>query len=246
MDACKPYRAQTTQFVDGELPDTERMNLEVHLARCPHCRAAVATERAMRTLLCSRRLRLRQSAPPHLRDTVASLGRHRDARGWRRFVRSRPAVATAVLVVAAVAGYGLIGRGGQALAAQLALDHLKCTRILRPQPGADVGTQAARWQSRHGWKPPLPTPPPGSPFRFVALRRCVHTGGLMAHALYRKDDTLLSLFVLQGDVRPESLREIMGQRASFWTDGHYTYAAVASADASALGDFRQFATRAVE
>ena len=57
--------------------------------------------------------------------------------------------------------------------------------------------------------------------------------GLMAHALYRRDEHLLSLFTLPRDVHTQGLLEIMGQRATFWSAGAHTYAIVGAASQAA-------------
>src|SRR6478735_7887578 len=53
-----------TPFVDGELPTGEQQRVAAHITNCPPCRAKVAAERAVRSLVRACRSELRPTAAP--------------------------------------------------------------------------------------------------------------------------------------------------------------------------------------
>jgi anti-sigma factor RsiW len=91
---CEEAQEFITGLVDGELTDSERSSLEIHLRGCPSCRAAVEQERLLKQTLHGHAERV--TAPASLRDRI--LADHRvfpkrvaapwHGHGWRL---SRPA-----------------------------------------------------------------------------------------------------------------------------------------------------------
>jgi anti-sigma factor RsiW len=238
MSACTHVRTLTTPFVDGELDPATRDRVDAHLASCPACRALVDQERAARTLLTARRERLREAAPPRLHARIAGLARAERARAGRarRVAGALPLAASLLLAVGGMLVYGLLGSGGRALAGQLALDHYKCVHIVGGAAATTtVDGAAARWERDHGWAVRLPAS--DDRFRFVALRHCLHSHGLMAHALYRRGGELVSLFIIPRPVDKPGVQEIMGERAAIWSTGGRTYAVVGAAPPADLDAF---------
>lgn len=239
--ACERVRAQTTAFVDDELDGVARRDVEIHLAACAACRDLVARESAGRAVLLAHRAELRARAPERLRHAIDALGRSGPSRSRPRplsWLAPLPMAATLLLAVGGVVGYGLLGRGGAALAGQLSLDHAKCIRIVGDRHAAgDPQAMGAAWHERHGWPIRVPAPGPGERFTFLTLRHCLHSHGLMAHALYRRDDHLISLFVLPHAVPTTAELEIMGERASIWTANGRTYAVVGASTPAEYDEF---------
>lgn len=244
MISCEHVQALSTPYVDGELPAPQRAVVEAHLRTCSACREVVAGERQGRAALVACRLSLRGVSglcgTARARGSAARSGRVRPARRFGRL----PVAATLGLVCVGVLGYGVLARNATAMAAQLTLDHLHCVSFVRPGgvPGGEVGVQlaagsprpsdgdvAAVWERTYGWRPALPESAAREGFTLVALRRCIHARGFVAHALYRRGDRLVSLYVFPGRVQPSGVLEIMGERASLWSHGAQSYAAIGSA-----------------
>jgi anti-sigma factor RsiW len=235
MTSCDHVLSRSTPYVDGELASAERAAIDRHLETCVACREAIDGERRGRALLVACRFRLRACAPGSRRD--------RGRRRWRRL----PLAATLALAGVVALGYGLVSRDSTAIAAQLTLDHLKCVRLVSGQavPGrtADGESHAAErlaaataaWERTYGWRVTLPSERAHEQgFEFVTLRRCLHGQGYVAHALYRRGDHLLSLFVFPTSVQASGLLEIMGERASVWSNGAHTYAVIGTKGAAEI------------
>ena len=56
----------------------------------------------------------------------------------------------------------------------------------------------------------------------------------MAHALYRRGDQLVSLYIVPRDVPNEGVQEIMGERTAIWTQADRTYAVVGAGSQAEL------------
>jgi anti-sigma factor RsiW len=152
-----------------------------------------------------------------------------------------PLAATLALAGAGVLAYGVFSHNATLVAAQLTLDHLKCIYLVSPAraPGPEVGEQVeasaiqapadaamAAWERTYGWRAVLPGDSSGAGFNLVAIRRCLHGQGFVAHALYRRGDHLVSLFVFRGDVQTAGVLAIMGERAAVWSQDAQTYAVI--------------------
>ncbi|MGH9163036.1 MAG: hypothetical protein ACRD2X_23995, partial [Vicinamibacteraceae bacterium] len=150
--------------------------------------------------------------------------------------------ASLLLALGGVALYGLTGLSGRVLAAQLALDHIKC-RTFPGESAEDAqapSDAAARFASAYGWSVDVPAPPPDEGARFICLRRCVYMRGQVAHAMYRVGDRDVSLFVLTDAASPPMDLSILGQRARAWSDGRRTYALVADLPPDAVARLKRY------
>ncbi len=134
--------------------------------------------------------------------------------------------ATLVLAVAGVFVFGLNDRV-EALAASLALDHVKCFKTNSRAKSADSAVAASHWQQDYGWPITVPQSDGGEQLRLVTVRRCFLTDGRAAHLMYMWHDAPLSLYVLQGDNGVERAIDTMGREEIIWTANHRTYAVVA-------------------
>jgi hypothetical protein len=139
--------------------------------------------------------------------------------------------ATLLLAIAGVFLYGLQG-GSEALAAQLAADHVKCFEFA-PEPAIlpDPRALAHDWAVLRGWSLKVPESASVEGLELLGLRRCISTEGLTAHVMYKWKGQPLSLFVLNSDrnkIGPvPHLVERFGQEAIMWSKGGRTYAVVA-------------------
>ena len=75
MPDCSRIDALVTPFVDGELPESETRAVAGHLSACPLCRAKVAAEESIRSLMQQRRRELCACAPSGIAPLTTSIGR---------------------------------------------------------------------------------------------------------------------------------------------------------------------------
>lgn len=228
MSKCREIEERLAPFVDGELPSDAQAEIEGHLEECPPCRDAARAQAGCRALLRSRAARLRSAAPDELVTRCSALTCGSAAVRRRLWIPTTLA-ASLLFALGGVALYGLTGVSGRVLAAQLALDHVKC-RTFSGESSEDAEAPAdasARFARTYGWHVAVPAAPPGGESRFICLRRCLYMRGQLAHAIYNIDDRDVSLFVLPGADSPSANLSILGQRARTWSDGHRTYALVA-------------------
>lgn len=227
---CDSMAPLLTQWADDELGRAERQAVDEHIAHCAACRGRAMRERAVRELVHARADTLRGSAPDGLRARV----RRRPARvipmEARRAVR-RPAwrLPLAASLLLGVIGAGLFGAlapSGSLLAAQLTLDHLKCGFLAHDERGISPATLEARWEAQQGWAIHVPAPDLARGLRLVGLRRCLFSGGTMAHVLYDYRGHALSLFVLRGPRQADAALAIMGYGTRTWSAGQHTLALV--------------------
>jgi anti-sigma factor RsiW len=245
MPKCREIEALFAPYVDGEAAPAQRESVDAHISTCPPCRDLVAEERAAREVLLSRRQELRACASERLRARCAAhrtSARVRAAAGPGRSRLARTAnviarrswvplslAATLLLAVGGVFVYSAINQV-EALAAQLALDHMKCFQVGAVLP-QDPAVAARHWASDNGWAVQIPPSALDRQLEFVSLRRCLVTEGRTAHMMYKWRGQPLSLFVV-----PEALRDRrdvehivhrFGQDAIIWSAEGRTYIVMA-------------------
>jgi anti-sigma factor RsiW len=241
MPTCREIEERLAPFVDGELPTDARAEIEGHLEECPPCRDAARAQAGCRELLRARGARLRAAAPDRLVARCSAL-QCGASRARRRLWIPTTLAASLLFALSGVALYGLTGVSGRLLAAQLALDHLKC----RTFPGESRDTAqkpsdaAAHFARAYGWNVAVPAAPPGEGARFICLRRCLYMRGQIAHAVYHVDESDVSLFVLPSAESPPVDLSILGQRARTWSDGHRTYALIADLPPDAVARLKRY------
>jgi hypothetical protein len=127
----------------------------------------------------------------------------------------------------------VINGGDRALAAQLAIDHVKCFQFAPEHGGVDSITAAERWKAAYGWLLAVPRNEPREELELLDVRRCLSTQGSSAHIMYKWHGQPLSVYVLnsvsKSDVHVERLITSIGERAVIWNDGGRTYAVVGRA-----------------
>jgi anti-sigma factor RsiW len=228
MKSCREIEPLLAAYVDGEMPDRERVALEEHIDACPPCRDAVSSEGTARHVLSACRDRLRGTAPPALRDRCAAhavpasplLG------GWRTLVPLSVA-ASLLLAVAGVFVYSALNQA-EALAAQLAADHVKCAKIVSPGPG-DPLASASQWEAAHHWPVRVAASDAELDLEFLTIRRCLVTDGQTAHVMYKWRGEPLSVFVLPTAIEAvgrERLLARFGYETIMWSHDGRTYVIV--------------------
>ena len=228
---CREIEPLLASYVDGAAEKATWGRVREHLATCASCRRAADAQAAARSVLRARAAHLAPHAPPALHTRVeAMLGAHEsgslDVLGWRGRLSALAAAAMFLLVVGGVALPVISGRSTILLAAQLALDHLKCFTIEGDGTAATIAPEraAAELQDEYGWTMPVPTGRggPDDP-RLVGVRRCLYGDGRAAHLMYRVGDAPVSLFVIPGLERPAQELSLLGHDQIVWTDGGKTF-----------------------
>jgi anti-sigma factor (TIGR02949 family) len=232
IKTCRELDEHLAPYVDGEEPPAARRSVEAHLAACPPCLEHAEAETAARKLIRDHREDLRVGAPPALRARCAALEslvgrRHSTMSTLRRWVPLSLA-ATLVLAVAGVFVFGLNDRV-EALAASLAVDHVKCFKVSSRTPAhADASIAAQDWQQDQGWAVVVPKSEPAQQLTLVDVRRCFSTDGRTAHMMYTWRGAPLSLYVLPENIGRDRVVDRMGHEAVIWCANNRTYAVVAA------------------
>ena len=225
---CEQIAAKLPAFVDGE--STDRSAIASHLETCESCRASAHAQTVARTVLRARASELAQVAPPGLRTrVVANLPQDVPALGWTGQLSAFAAALMFVLVVGAVLLPVATVRSTALLAAQLALDHLKCFTIEGDANAAPMSKTQAETMLRHDFDldVSVPAPMPDQHLELMAVRRCLYGDGRAAHVMYRLSGEPLSLFVIPGITRPAEELSLFGHDQLVWTAGDRTYMLIA-------------------
>ena len=231
MRECRELEAVLAPYVDGESDPQVRASVDAHLQQCPPCRDRVAGERAARDVVAARRRELRPCASEMLRARCAAHKRQADRRpsSMPRFRRFVPLSLAATLLLA-VGGVFLFGVNHEAIAAQLALDHMKCFEVSGPEGPTDPKVAAAGWQARQGWTIGVAPSSREHELQLVGVRRCFSTDGVAAHCMYRWREQDLSVYIIPHAVKgvdtAQQVLEKFGRGAIMWSSGSRTYLVV--------------------
>jgi anti-sigma factor RsiW len=238
MSKCQDLDPLFAPYADGQAAPADRASVEAHLGRCPPCRDRVAQQRTVRAALAACRPALRPCASEHLRARCAGHARRTTAGRFpfaitgaaRRWVPLSLA-ATLVLAVAGVFVFGLNDKV-EALAAQLALDHLTCFQFAPERlTHADPTAASHDWTAAQGWPIQVPASSAGEGLELLGIRRCSTSSGRIAHVMYKWRGAPLSVFVLPRTVRrmrdQQEIVEKFGHEAIMWTDANRTYVVLA-------------------
>jgi anti-sigma factor RsiW len=229
---------------DSQLDPARRAAVERHLAVCPACRHAAALQRDVRDLLVARADGLRIRASEDLRRRVTAQVGRRDRRSAWSPVRL-PVAATLLLTVLVLGTYTLTSTSTTVLAAQLALDHLKCVKLVQDPSGQGLDPVAAGEEWERTYKGPLtvPTISAADGSRLVGVRRCLYGHGHLAHLLYNVNGRIVSLFVMPKADHEASaegtLLAVFGHEARVWSAGDQTFALVSDADVVGMDRLEQ-------
>ena len=230
MGECRRTVEQLAPYLDGELSQAERADVERHLGGCPPCRRVATAASGGRAVLRERSTTLRDAPlPPGLRSRCEALARQRaDTKSWRQ--RWLPPLAVAALVLAT--GLGVLSletrRSRALLAAQLTADHVKCDHLftsleMMPMDARDAESLFSR---DYGWVMAVPPSSPADGITLVGARRCLYTSGTIPHMIYRVGGEDLSLFMLPGVIRKTENIAQLGYESQIWSRGGNTYVLV--------------------
>ena len=240
MSDCRNLEPMFAPYVDGESEPQTRAAIDRHLGLCPPCRDRVAAERVAREVLLARRQSLRGCATEHLRRRCA--GQHALAQPAPGTQPARPGfirrtfvpfsmAASLLLVVGTIFLFGM-NRGVELLAAQLAVDHIKCHWFANHETRPDPIALSKEWMRDRGWPVKVPASTPKYDLELIGMRQCGSTEGPNAHILYNWRGTELSLYVMntassRATERAQFVTKV-GQETVIWNEGARTYAVVAS------------------
>lgn len=240
---CKQIEGLLASVVDGEATTDEAAILAQHLDRCAACRQAMQAQVTARAVLQARAAQLSVTAPPGLRTRLAASARAGAAEraesagilSWRGRLSAFSAAGIIVLMLGAVLLPVVTERSTVLLAAQLALDHLKCFAIDGDGDAPPVGQAEAEatLEREYGWTMSVPPSSAADGLQLIAVRRCLYGDGRAAHLLYRMNGAPVSLFIMPGLSRPAAELSLLGHDELVWTQGDRTYMLVSAAGAKA-------------
>ena len=234
MFNCRDVEEHLAPFVDGTEPPDARRAIEAHLGRCSPCRDLAEKERAGRELVHTNRRALCGQAPAGLRERCRrqspAAGNRLPAGGpatggWRTWAPVSLA-ASLLLAVAVVFLFGVNDRV-EALAAGLALDHVKCFKIGDSEHPADAALAEQAWERDRGWPIRVAHSDTAEQLELVCVRRCLSMDGLTAHVMYRWHGQPLSVYVLPHASEEARVVDAIGHETAIWSDGGRTYAVMA-------------------
>ena len=187
-------------------------------------------------MIRSRRDALRAAAPHALRARCAA--RVRAGRPRPAAPRAVPlSLAASLLLAAGGALVFTLSHPVEALAAGLALDHMKCFRIGENDRAMDAPAAQAAWRRAYDWTVVVPPGERREGLELVNVRRCLSSAGLAAHLMYRWHGQPLSVYVLPRRVDDGGgIVETLGYETAIWTGADRTYAVVAPGHPAAFGE----------
>ena len=235
---CKDLADKLAAAADGGATQQDAAAVAQHVASCDACRLALHAQTTARTVLRARAAQLAVTAPPGLRTRIAATARAERAEpkgvlSWRGRLSAFAAAAVLMLTLGAALLPVVTARSTVVLAAQLALDHLKCFVLDGDASGPPMSKADAEAsvQRDHGWNAVVPESIDG--LELLAVRHCLYGDGLAAHVLYRADGQPVSLFILPGLARPAAELSVLGHDVAVWTRGDRTYMLVSAAGTKA-------------
>lgn len=218
---CSELEPVVVPFVDGEIGGSDRARIDEHLRACPPCRSRVEAERAARDAVSAARPQLRESAPPALRARCQGL-----CVAKRQLARWVPlTLAAAASLLAGVLWFGTTDAGTPVLAAQLTLDHVKCSKFNSARVSGPPMQLASYWREQYGWPIRVPAGFDDS-LRLDGIRRCGSSDGTTAHILYTHHGRPLSLFIARDSGRTPRHLDVLGHETVVWSSGDRTYVLV--------------------
>jgi anti-sigma factor RsiW len=148
--------------------------------------------------------------------------------GWARRA-SRLALAALVVLAVGTVGFRATLGGTQAVASELAADHVKCflmNAVLGTHQSAEEVEASLR--SRFEWAADLPERPEMEDLALVGSRPCLYERGMIAHIMYRHRGVPVSIYMLPSEQVAAASRAF-GHDAVMWTEAGRTFAVVARA-----------------
>jgi anti-sigma factor RsiW len=253
---CREVEAFFAPYVDEEAAGPDRAAVDAHLQACGPCRDRVASERIAREVLRTRRAGLRPCATDALRTRCAAQRIVPAIKGGLVTRRTWVPLSLAAALLLAIGGTLFVaGNTVEVLAAQLAVDHIKCFQFPPDRGAVDPLAEARKWEAGYGWPLKVPASAESEHLELIGVRRCLSTEGRIAHLMYRWRGQPLSVFVVNSRVRRpegasgsivETSLDKMGEHAIIWTRADRTYAVVAHDSSPALQQVARYVRRASE
>jgi len=230
---CREVEEKLASYVEGGA-NGNAAAIAVHLETCDACRQLAHAQTIARTVLKARAAQLSPIAPPGLRTRLRALMEERASAGqapadrivaWTGRLTAFAAAAMVVLTLGAVLLPFATIRSTTLLAAQLALDHLKCFTIEGDADGAPIAKERAEATLKQEFDLIVNVPPSlaAEKLELMAVRRCLYGDGRAAHLMYRLDGEPVSLFIVPGVSRPAAELSLFGHEQVVWTQGDRTY-----------------------
>jgi anti-sigma factor RsiW len=242
MPNCQRIDPLVTPFIDGNLPESDRREVEEHLRRCPPCHSRVTAEREVHELIRTRVPALQKiQAPDSLHAKCWEIARTKPEAAdsaARAALPLQPAspkrlapyalAASLVLVVGGAFVYQATDKSARVLAAELTADHMKCL-ALNYALGTHEGPEAVEstMASSFDWRVHLPADTSKAGMELVGARPCIYGEGKIAHIMYRHEGRLVSVFMLPKSARADEIVEVFGHQAKIWCAGNRTFVLVA-------------------
>jgi hypothetical protein len=226
---CEQLQPLIAACADNGAAEAERRLVMAHVARCAACAEELRVQQVMHEALALRGRDAAAVAPPGLRTRLAATLAAEASPvidvGWRTRLSAFAAAAVVVLALGAIAVPVVTGRSTVVLAAQLALDHLKCFTIDGHDHGdvLSVADAEAELLDDYGWKLTVPETGGSDRGRLISVRRCLYGDGRAAHLLYRVDGEPISLFILPGLERPADQLSLLGHDEVVWNANGQTF-----------------------
>ena len=230
---CNEFEGSLAAVADGGASPDEAARVARHVGSCAACRQALEAQTTARSVLRARAPQLAATAPPGLRTRItANVRAERAGAGilsWGGRLSAFSAAALLVLAIGAALLPVVTARSTVVLAAQLALDHLKCFTIDGDGDGPVMndGEAEATIKRDYGWTINVPASAEAEGMALLAVRRCLYGDGFAAHVLYRVNGEPVSLFIMPGLARPAAELGVLGHDEMVWTQGDHTYMLVA-------------------
>ena len=234
MKTCHEIDPLVTPYVDGAAGADDTTTVDAHVAACPACRERTDVERAVRRLVQGRSADLSVTAPEALRVRCReAVDRSRfaavpvSAPRPRSLVRRWASLAAGVVLAAALGVLIVRGDSGSVLAAELALDHVKCFAFAGQAVATDDPAAVARsFEAAYGWRVDVPAGLTSERLELLGARRCVYHDGAMAHIMYRHDGQPMSLYVLPQRASARHVVDTAGHQTVMWGASGRTFAVV--------------------
>lgn len=232
---CREVEGKLASYVDGA-DAREAAAIASHLGTCDACRQLAHAQTVARTLLKARAAELSPIAPPGLRTRIVANLESEDRKtsepqnlvpvlAWTGRLTAFAAAAMVVLTLGAVLLPVATIRSTALLAAQLALDHLKCFTIEGDADGEPIAKEQAEATLKREFDliVKVPASLEAERLELLAVRRCLYGDGRAAHLMYRRDGEPMSLFIIPGLTRPAAELSLFGHDQVVWTRGERTY-----------------------
>jgi len=230
---CRDVQNTLPSYVDG-LEPSKAAAIAAHLETCAACRQLAHAQSVARAVLKARAAQLAPMAPPGLRTRILANTANQAPEpvlAWSGRLTAFAAAVMVVLTIGAVLLPVATVRSTAVLAAQLALDHLKCFTIEGDAGGEPIpAAQAeAALKQEFDFTVTVPASLAAEKLELMAVRRCLYGDGRAAHLMYRLDGEPVSLFIIPGLTRPAAELSLFGHDQVVWTAGERTYMLVARA-----------------